>query len=285
MMNVLMTGQSGLIGSAIYNKMVRDGHSVLSIGRAKSDYKMDLSHFEPIDKVKSCDIFIHCAGVTDEEILKDKSKAIQRGTKETVVLLDWVVSLKPDRIVYVSTAHVYGDLNRKIDEETSTTPISLYAILHLFCEQYMKTISSRYLILRPLTGFGKVGKNFNRWGLIPFAFPKSLAEDNRIVIKTHGQQCRNFVSTDTIGSILSREIQTDESKVVNPVGPHTMSVIDYAKYCVDTLNPLSDQEYQIIVKKDAEYSNYFKYSSIYKYEYESTQKLKDHIVNIYNQFK
>lgn len=284
-MNILMTGQSGLIGSAIYKKLVQDGNSVLSIGRGKSDYKINISYFKPIDKVMSCDIFIHCAGITDEEILEDKSKVIQRGTKETVALLDWVSSLKPDKIVYISTAHVYGDLNRKIDEETPTTPISLYAILHLFCEQYLKMISKRYLILRPLAGFGEVGPNFKRWGLIPFAFPKSLATENRIVIKTHGKQYRNFVSTDTIGNIVRREIQTDESKVVNPVGPHNMSVIDYAKFCVDTLRPISDQEYEIIVQKDAEYSNYFNYSSIYKYEHESTQRLNDHIVNIYKKFK
>lgn len=284
-MNILMTGHSGLIGSAIYKKLIQDGHSVLSIGRRKSDYKMDLGNFKSIDDVTLCDIFIHCAGVTDEEILNDRSNAIQRGTKETVALLDWVSSMKPDKIVYISTAHVYGNLNRKVDEETQTTPTSLYAILHLFCEQYLKTISSQYLILRPLTGFGEVGAKFKRWGLIPFGFPKLLATENRIVIKTHGKQYRNFVSTDTIGNIVSREIHNDESKVVNPVGPHTMSVIDYAKFCVDTLSPLSDQEYEIIVKKDAEYSNYFHYSSIYKYEQESIQRLKDHIVNIYNQFK
>lgn len=284
-MKILMTGKTGLIGSTVYKRLVQNGHSVLSIGRSESDYEMDLSYFKPIDGEQSCDIFIHCAGVTDEEILKDKKDAIKRGTSETVALIDWVASLKPVKIVYISTAHVYGDLNRTIDEESETNPISLYAILHLFCEQYLKTTSIRYLILRPLTGFGEVGANFKRWGLIPFAFPKSLATENRIEIKTHGKQYRNFVSTDTIGNIVSREIQTDDSKVVNPVGPHTMSIIDYAKFCVDTLSPLSDQEYEIIVKKDAEYSNYFNYSSIYKYEYESKQRLRDHIVNIYSQFK
>ena len=234
-MKIVMTGKSGLIGSAIYKRLVQNGNLVLSIGRKRSDYKLDLNSFTPIDDLKSCDVFIHSAGVTDEEILKDKKQSVLRGTSETANLMDWVTLLKPKKIVYISTAHIYGNLNKAIDEDSNENPLSLYAILHIFAEQYIKNIGIPYLILRPLTGFGEVGDNFNRWELIPFSFPRSLATKNKIEIKTHGRQFRNFVSTNTIARIVNKEIQLEDSKTLNPIGPHNMSIIEFANYCVDTL--------------------------------------------------
>lgn len=284
-MKIILTGKSGLIGSAVYERLVDDGHSVISIGRRDSDYEMDLNFFKPVYQELSCDIFIHCAGVTDEEILKDKRNAIRRATAETVALWDWAVSLKPAKIVYISTAHVYGDLNKTINEQSNTTPKSLYAMLHLFCEQYLKSLGGHYLVLRPLTGFGKVSKNFNRWDLIPFSFPKSLATKQRIEINTHGKQYRNFVSTTTIANIISEEINVKDSKIINPVGPHNMSVIDFATYCVETVRLLSEHQLEVIVKKNMEYVNNFKYLSNYKYHNEHNDLLKSHIINIYQQSK
>lgn len=280
-MRILLTGASGLIGSAVYKRLLDDGHSVNSIGRRDSDYEMDLNFFKPIPQEVACDIFIHCAGVTDEEILKDKMNAIRRATTETVALLDWAASLRPSKIVYISSAHVYGDLNKTIDESSSTIPLSLYATLHLFCEQYLKTIRIPYLILRPLAVFGKVSNDFNRWGLVPFSFPKSLATDHQIVLNTHGKQYRNFISAETIANIISEEAPLKASRVINAVGPHNMSIVDFANYCVQTLRPLSDQKFEIIAKSDDGYKNYFKYLSNYKYFDEPFSLLKDHIINIY----
>jgi len=283
-MKIIMTGKSGLIGSAIYKKLVQNGNSILTIGRRESDYKIDLNRFKPIDNLRSCDIFLHCAGVTDEEILKDKREAILRGTSETANLMDWVSLLKPLKIVYISTAHVYGDLNRTIDEDSTINPISLYAILHHFCEQYIKIIGIPYLIMRPLAGFGEVGKNFNRWELIPFSFPRSLAIENKIVIKTHGKQFRNFVSTRTIAKIVNKEIQVKGSKVINPIGLHDMSIIDFANYCIKVLSPNFNKRPKIIKKQEIEYKNRFNYSSKYKYGDECPFLLKNHIKNIYKKF-
>lgn len=284
-MKILMTGKSGLIGSAVFKKLEQDGHSIHSIGRREADYKMDLYCFKPIEGISSCDVFIHCAGITDEEIVRDKMKAIHRGTCETAALLDWAASLKPTKIVYISTAHVYGNLNRTIDEKTTPTPVSLYAILHLFCEQYLQNTGINHLTLRPLTGYGEVCKTFGRWGLIPYSFPKSLATVHKIVIKTHGKQYRNFVSTSTIANIVSREIQSRNSKTINPIGPHNMSIRDFAQYCVETLRSLSEKDFEIIVKHDAEYSNFLNYSSKYEFVDECNTLLQNHIVNIYKQFQ
>jgi UDP-glucose 4-epimerase len=284
-MKIIMTGKSGLIGSAIYGRLVTEGHRVVSIGRREADHEMDLNRFAPLRSESSCDVFIHCAGITDEEIRKEKMQAIRRGTAETAALLDWAASLNPRKIVYISTAHVYGELNREINEDSAATPVSLYATLHLFCEQYIRLLGIHHLILRPLTVFGKIGKRFDRWGLIPFSFPRSLALENRIVINTHGRQFRNFVSTDTIANVVSKEVNQTISKTMNLVGPHSMSVFDFAHYCVDTLNPLSGNRFEVVTKEISEYINRFRFLSNHDLPDEPLGMLKDHIVSLYEQVK
>jgi nucleoside-diphosphate-sugar epimerase len=284
-MRIVMTGASGLIGSAVRSQLMEEGHDVLSLGRRGADHALDLADFRPVDLKGPCDVFIHCAGITDEEILRDRRGALKRGTTETAVLFDWAASLKPSRIIYISTAHVYGDLNRAIDEGAPAVPLSLYGTLHLFCENYLRSLGVPYLVLRPLTVFGEVGENFSRWGLIPFSFPRALALEQKIVLNTHGRQGRNFISTRTIARTVAREITGAGSGVINAAGPHSMSVRDFAGFCIDVLQPFSERQLDLVVKKDAEHTNNFRYVSGRMCCKEDLSLLKDHVVSMYEMFR
>jgi nucleoside-diphosphate-sugar epimerase len=92
------------------------------------------------------------------------------------------------------------------------------------------------LIIRPNAVYGKVGKNFNRWDLIPFAFPKAIFDNNQIFLKTHGLQYRNFVSSNTIAKIIHESIKREIVGIINPIGYHNMSIIKFAEFCIDTIN-------------------------------------------------
>jgi UDP-glucose 4-epimerase len=282
LMDILMTGGTGLIGSAVRSQILSEGHVVHLMGRNNDfNYKVDLNMFSPPDLDVPYDVFMHCAGITDEEILDDKEKAVQRATVETIRLLDWAASLGLKRIAYISTAHVYGDLNRAINESTRTEPLSLYGMLHLFCEQYLKRLGVPYSVLRPLAVFGDPGQDFRRWGLVPFSFPKALAERDRIVINTHGKQYRNFVSTQTIAGIISEDIQQQQSRAINAIGYHNMSIRGFAEFCVHTLQPFSEDEFGVVVKEDAAYTNRFDFKSNILCCEENPSLLTQHVIHLY----
>ena len=215
-MKISLTGKTGLIGSSILKLFESHNQNVISLGRKKCDLYLDLEQFDlKAYSNNFADILIHCAGVTDEEISSNLDLSIKKNTLGLVRLVDWAKKSGVKKFVYISSAHVYGDLNRLINEESKLRPASLYGNLHLFAENYIKSVFKDYLILRPLAVFGEVPKNFNRWSLIPFSFPYDLAKKGKITIKSHGQQKRNFISSNTIARFILTAIEESKIGVFN----------------------------------------------------------------------
>ena len=94
-----------------------------------------------------------------------------------------------EKIIYFSTAHVYGSFENRISEITPPNPLSSYSITHYFTEQLIRSItndeSTKCLIIRPNAVFGIPPNlnSFNRWGLIPYSFPLEGVTKNKITLK------------------------------------------------------------------------------------------------------
>lgn len=282
-MNIIFLGKSGLIGSVVNNKLKENGHDVTSFGRTNCDYYLDLNDFSIKTINIDFDVLIHCAGVTDEEIKHDRKQAITKNTQGLVELVDWAINNGVKKVVYISSSHVYGDLNRKIDEQSKIAPKSLYANLHFFAESYIRGVSDSHIILRPNAVFGDVSMNFNRWELIPFSFPRDLAINEKIIIRSHGKQWRNFISSNTIAEIIIECIEKSISGVINPVGFNSMSVSEFAKFCIKTINKRKTNNSMLNIELlgQGDYENKFKYISTLDLPKEDENLLKDHIYNLY----
>ena len=284
-LNVVLTGKSGLIGGSVYQHLLKVGHQVVTLGKRESDHYLDLSRFVTPELCFQPDAFVHCAGVTDEEINENQAEAISRGTNALVELVDWAKTTGVSKFVYISTAHIYGDLNQRNDENTATLPRSIYGILHLFAEQYIRSQFVDHLILRPCAVYGPVKESFKRWELIPYSFPRDLALHNKISIRSHGKQCRNFVSTKTIAVIIRENLLKRNSAIINPLGYHSISIRDFAELCVNSLQSHVSSALDWEVASDDVYENKFSYQSIHDPVCEDENILIDHLVAIYQQVK
>ena len=125
-------------------------------------------------------------------------------------------------------------------------------------------------------------KNFKRWDLIPFAFPKAISQSKQIILNTHGLQFRNFISNNSIAQIIHHCIQMDIVGIINPIGFHNMSIIEFAKYCIDTIY----LEYGVISSlkvrtSDNDYCNKMNLESKFLTFEEEPDSLKGHILNVY----
>ena len=147
-MKIIITGKTGLIGSAIFNNLINNNHQIISIGRNNCDYYADLNNLNIDISNLSGDVFIHCAGVTDEEIKINRGQAILRNTIGLINLVDFSMKIGISKFIYVSSAHVYGSLNQLINEQSNTEPKSIYGVLHLFAEKYIKTVFKNFLLKR-----------------------------------------------------------------------------------------------------------------------------------------
>jgi UDP-glucose 4-epimerase len=235
---VAITGAKGLIGSAVAAEVVARGHEVVTLGRgAGNAVTLDLA--EKLPALPAIDALIHCAGVTDEEVKADSAAAMTRAASGTDRLIAAATAAGVGRVVYVSSAHVYGALTGHIDETMPANPLSDYALAHFLAEQIFRRNAIRagfaLRILRPCAVFGPLSEpeRFRRWSLIPFSFPRAIAETGLIRILGTGRDRRNFVGTNVIAAQAADfvDMQTPGVAILNPIGTADLTVAEFAELC------------------------------------------------------
>ncbi|MBL8697270.1 MAG: NAD(P)-dependent oxidoreductase [Alphaproteobacteria bacterium] len=231
---VAVIGASGLIGAAVAARLRRE-RPVLRVGRHRDDHvHLDLAR--PIDALSAAldgvEDVVHCGGVTDEEFAANPAAAWQRATTATTKLAALLKRAGVRRVVYVSSAHVYGPLAGPLTERTPADPRSDYALAHFSAEQIFRRSGFLGAALRPCAVFGMPPdlRRFKRWGLIPFGFPRMACETGVIKLATAGLQRRNFVSARTVADQAALALASAGSfRVINPVGGDDLTVRQYAQ--------------------------------------------------------
>ena len=237
-MRIALTGSTGLIGAEVHAAL--RGHEVVRVGRSSgAELRADLSVPPSVASLdlRGCDALVHCAGVTDGDFAEDRGRAYLHSTAGTAALVDRAVAGGVRRLVYISTAHVYAPLRGHIDESTAPNPLGDYAIAHYAAEQIVRRATSlQTLVLRPCAVFGvpRLMERFDRWSLIPYSFPLEAVTSRKIVLRSTGEQRRNFVATHDIAACIRTWLDADAPPaVMNPVGPDTWSVHEFALACAD----------------------------------------------------
>ncbi len=235
-----LLGASGLIGGAIAARLPaarRPGRAALDLNAPR----FDAAAFP------DGGILVHAAGITDEEFAADPAAAWNRATRSSQALLEAALAAGIRRLVYISTAHVYGPLEGDITEMRAPNPLGDYALAHYATEQLCRRAALQHgldvLILRPCAVYGlpPALDRFKRWSLIPFSFPRELHQSGRITLKSDGEQRRNFVSADSIAAeiagFVAEPAQAGRCRVQNAIGADDMTVFAFAQHCVAWLAP------------------------------------------------
>ncbi|GAB2738683.1 NAD-dependent epimerase/dehydratase family protein [Sinomonas soli] len=253
-MRILLTGSTGLIGAAVRSRLSTE-HDVVTLGRRVSCHvRADLAEpnsFHSADFGR-LDALVHCAGVIDEDFRDNPERAFRSATLGSNALVSAAIEAGARRLVYVSSAHVYGPMVSHKDESSVSDPRSDYAIAHYATEQIFKRSCSSDVsgvALRPCAVFGELShpSDFRRWSLIPFAFPREVVESGHIAIRSSGEQRRNFVGTADIASTVMQWLKNTPQgwSVVNPIGRCTLSVYQFAQLCADVAYELTGRTTEV----------------------------------------
>lgn len=251
-MRILMTGATGLIGSAI-QKHLSEFHDIITLGRGDDAvFKIDLTDADAIGALDlpTCDALVHCAGVIDEDFRDAPELAVKMAIFGADALVCRAIAAGVRRIVYISSAHVYGPMLGHVDEARPVNPQSDYAIAHYATEQVFRRHARdgvSGLALRPCAVFGILQKpsGFRRWSLIPFSFPRDAIIQHHIRIRSTGEQRRNFVGTQDIATCCSDWLAATEAidqpvwTGLNPIGAMSCSVYDFARLCAEVSQEIS----------------------------------------------
>jgi UDP-glucose 4-epimerase len=184
-MNVLVTGGAGYIGSHAVRKLVGDGHNVVVVDNCGNGHKeavpekvplfqvdiSDKTEIRRIVKSHKVEAVMHFAAYIEvAESVKDPSKYYNNNFSKALVLFDTLKEEGVKKIVFSSTAAVYGQPDyTPIDENHPQRPINPYGKSKLMVEGALSDLASAY-------GLGYVSlRYFNVAGASPDA---SIGEDH-----------------------------------------------------------------------------------------------------------
>jgi UDP-glucose 4-epimerase len=286
---VAVTGAKGLIGSAVAAELAARGHEVVSLGRgAGNAVTLDLAAALPA--FPAIDALIHCAGVTDEEVKADSAAALTRAASGTERLVAGAAAAGARRMVYLSSAHVYGALSGHIDETMPANPLSDYALAHYLAEQMFRRNAARagfaVRILRPCAVFGPLAdpERFRRWSLIPFSFPRAIADTGVIRILGTGRERRNFVGANVVAAQAADfvDMQTPGVAILNPIGTADLTVAEFAELCARLGGDLLGRKCRVEIAGKGEADPALEYRSVFVGA-RNGRSLETHIVELIRQ--
>ena len=104
-------------------------------------------------------------------------------------------------------------------------------------------------MIRPSNLFGmpKEMTAFARWTLAPFDFCRQAVTSGRIVLKTAGEQQRNFVHVEDVSRVIEQAIAArDIPALLHVPGPETVRIRDLASLVIQTMAREFEREVQLV---------------------------------------
>lgn len=215
-MNYLVTGAGGFIGSSIANRLVLDGHTIVTIDNFSTGYsdninkqittiEGDCQNPKVINQLGSYkfDAILHIAGQSSAEIsFDDPVYDLETNTKSTLMLLQYALKTGCNKFVYASSMSVYGNSEKQpVNENVEPSPISHYAVGKLASEHYMRIFSKLGISTTSLRLFNVYGPGQNlknlRQGMISIYLAQALS-NNYIQVKGSEERFRDFVYIDDV---------------------------------------------------------------------------------------
>ena len=159
MANVLVTGGTGLLGGPTTRRLLSLGHKVVvydlvpnldNLGDAKDDVEIvrgniaDLPQLLRVVKGQKIERVIHLAASIKHQSIADPLGAVMANSAATAYLCELALAFDIGRIVWASTAGVYGRRDQypagvKVTEDDLVGPSSPYGATKVACEQLTRT--------------------------------------------------------------------------------------------------------------------------------------------------
>jgi len=215
-MNFLVTGAAGFLGSALANRLAREGHQVRGIDdlSAGDPERLDpgvlFSRGDIVDRPKlwsmlqEVDCVYHLAArvVVPESVLYPREYN-STNVGGTVSVMEAMRDVGVKRVVFASSGAVYGDQRKvPLPESLTPDPRSPYAVSKLAAEYYVRTIGALWgietVVLRVFNAYGP-GQP------LPAAHPpvvphflRQAIRGGSMVLHGNGEQTRDFVYVDDV---------------------------------------------------------------------------------------
>ena len=223
---LMITGVTGVLGSALAERLVKEGRNVIGIGRKSkgflSDFILNSGKFVFIQKnikelseddfknYKIENIF-HLASIIEyagKEVL-EFGEYIEKSVNLTLKVLSLAKKLQVKSVVYSSTMGVMGvpPEGEGLNETTPISPMSNYNLAKYISEKLLelesiKNQSAKYITIRFPSILGK----HNSEGIV-FTLKENAIKNEDIELYGRGKYLRNIIYIDDAVDIMIKAVQ------------------------------------------------------------------------------
>jgi UDP-glucose 4-epimerase len=209
---ILLTGGFGNIGGRLTDDLIAHGEVDIRLASRTIQHppswapSADVVRLDLLDEstisaaVAGVSSIYHLAALNDFECAANPELAHNVNVRGTELLLSAAIAAGVERIVYMSTIHVYGSpLSGQISESTQTQPTHPYGVTHLLAERLITDAHQKGLIegvvVRSANGFGvPMNPDVKIWQILVNDLCKQAIEFGALRLNSDGTQMRNFVT-------------------------------------------------------------------------------------------
>lgn len=243
-MKVLVTGGAGFIGRHTVKRLLDEGEQVVvvdiaTIGNVQkkdervTSYTADIvsEELEAIFAEERPDAVIHLAAQTSvRRSLQNPTADAETNILGTIQVLKQCVRFGVQRIVFASSAAVYGDPDElPIQESDGTEPLSFYGVSKRVSEMYIQSFSDRYglsyAILRYANVYGIRERRSGEDGVLT-AFVERMIAGLPLEVYGDGLQTRDFVYVKDIAEANVQALRCAGNQVLNVSSGRGISLLE-----------------------------------------------------------
>ncbi|RFD24616.1 hypothetical protein MUBE_13040 [Mycobacterium uberis] len=184
-MRIVVTGATGVLGRGIAARLLSQGHDVVGIARHRSESWPNAADFVAADirdttavrrAVMGAEVVVHCAWVRCPQ-----NQVNIEGARN---ILDAMAKTGVRRIVFASSAHVYGAATVPATEDDAMTSVSTDGLHKARVEEMLAASGAQWVAIRSALIVGRGVDNWVRRALASLAFPDIDADHTLQVIHT-----------------------------------------------------------------------------------------------------
>lgn len=216
-MKVIVTGGAGFVGSHLIELLVSKNHFPIIVDNLNSGLysniktfvdskkakfiKCDIRNFKKVMELPKVDAVIHLAAIASVvESISNPIFVNDVNVNGTLNILEFCRKKKIKKLVFTSSAAIYGDYEKKITETSPTIPTTVYGSTKLTGEQYCKIYSNLFginiTVLRPFNIYGP--RQNDAYAGVISKFMDKLNENKSLIIFGDGRQTRDFIHVDDV---------------------------------------------------------------------------------------
>ena len=222
-MKVLITGGSGQLASYLFEEMSSE-HEVTGVDLRPPVHPPAMGRVVHADirdvaamsaAAKGCDVIVHTAAqVSVQRSTEDPSGDADTNVMGTIGVLRAAVAAGARKVVYISSAAVYGDPQRvPVDEEHPLAPKSFYGASKLCGEHYAgafgSTFGMEWVVIRPFNFYSPRADPSSPYSGVITKFAQAVRDGRPLRIEGDGIQTRDFLHARDVARMVSMAAFSD----------------------------------------------------------------------------